>query len=121
MDVSSVTVGLPVSDLARAVAWYQRVLELGEPDVEIGDDLVEFQVGPVWLQLGQGVTARSGAEVVLRLGVADAAAERTRMVGLGVEASPVEHVEGVVDHFELHDPDGNRLGVYALVEGSPTP
>ena len=32
MDVSSVTVGLPVSDLDRAVAWYRRVLQLGEPD-----------------------------------------------------------------------------------------
>ncbi|GAA2017512.1 VOC family protein [Pseudokineococcus marinus] len=115
------TVGLPVSDLARAVAWYQRVLEMGDPDLEIGDDLVEFQVGPVWLQLGRGATARSGAQVVLRLGVADAAAEHERLLGLGVDAEPLEHVEGVVDHFGFRDPDGNRLGVYALAQESSAP
>lgn len=115
------TVGLPVSDLARAVAWYQRVLELGAPEVEIGDDLVEFQVGPVWLQLGQGATARSGAEVVVRLGVADAAAEHARLGRLGVDAGPLEHVEGVVDHFVVRDPDGNHLGVYALAEEPSAP
>ncbi|RMI13177.1 VOC family protein [Cellulomonas triticagri] len=115
MDVSSVTVGLPVGDLAAATLWYRRVLELAEPDLEPADGVVEFEVGPVWLQLGSEPSGRSGAEVVLRLGVGDAASERERLRGLGVAVGPIEHVEGAVDYFDFVDPDGNRLSIYSLV------
>lgn len=115
MDVSSVTVGLPVSDLQAAVIWYRRVLELPEPDLEPADGVVEFQVGPVWLQLGQEPTTRSGAEAVMRLGVADAAREQDRLAELGVAVGPLEHVEGAVDYFDFADPDGNRLSIYSMV------
>jgi hypothetical protein len=47
-----VTVGLPVSDLGQALGWYQAVFGLGEPDLAPADGVLEFQVGPVWLQLG---------------------------------------------------------------------
>lgn len=117
MDVTSVTVGLPVADLAAAVRWYRRVLELPEPDLEPADGVVEFAVGPVWLQLGAEPTARSGAEVVLRLGVADVGRERARLLALGLEVGPVQHVPGAVDHLEFDDPDGNRLSLYSLVSG----
>ncbi len=111
------TVGLPVSDLVRAIGWYERALELGGPDLEPADDVVELQVGPSWLQLGQEPTARSGAEVVVRLGVPDAAGERERLLGLGIAAGPLEHVEGVVDYFTFSDPDGNRLSIYSMPDG----
>lgn len=118
VDVSSVTVGLSVSDLARAISWYQRAFEMEGPDLEPADDVVEFRLGPVWLQLGQELTARSGAEVVVRLGVPDATSEHARLVGLGIALGPVEHVEGVVDYFNFSDPDGNRLSIYSTADGS---
>lgn len=105
--------GFPVSDLRRAVEWYQRVFDLGGPDLEPADGVVEFQLGSIWLQLGEEATDRSGAEVVTRFSVADAAAERDRLAGLGVEVGPLEHVPGAVDYFDFRDPDGNLLSCYA--------
>ena len=109
MNVSGAAVGFPVSDLSRSVEWYQRVLELAEPDLEPADGVVEFQVGPIWLQLGKDSTVRSGAEVVTRFGVADASRERERLEAMGVAVGPLEHVPGAVDYFDFTDPDGNVL------------
>ncbi len=61
MDVMSVTVGLPVSDLAASLEWYRRALQLGE-----------------------GATTRSGAGVVVRLGVDDAERQRERLQSAGI-------------------------------------
>lgn len=109
MDVQSVTVGLPVSDLERAVAWYQRVFALSAPDLVPADGVVEFQLGTIWLQLGEEPTRRSGAEVVTRFGISDAAAERERLIAQGVEVGPLEHVPDAVDYFDFLDLDGNKL------------
>jgi len=116
MNVSGAAVGFPVSDLSRSVEWYQRVLELAEPDLEPADGVVEFQVGPIWLQLGKDSTVRSGAEVVTRFGVADASRERERLEAMGVAVGPLEHVPGAVDYFDFTDPDGNVLSMYSEVE-----
>lgn len=116
MEVRDATVGLPVGDLSRAVEWYRRVLELEAPDLEPADGVVEFRLGPIWLQLGQDATARSGAEVVTRFGVPDAARERERLEALGVSVGPLEHVPGAVDYFDFTDPDGNVLSLYTEVE-----
>ncbi|HTF47979.1 MAG TPA: VOC family protein [Pseudonocardia sp.] len=102
-----------MSDLPRAVEWYRQVFELGEPDLEPADGVVEFQLGSVWLQLGEEPTARSGAEVVTRFGVVDARAERDRIAALGVQVGPLEHVEGAVDYCDFVDPDGNVLSFYS--------
>jgi predicted enzyme related to lactoylglutathione lyase len=115
MEVLNVAVGLPVSDLQRSVPWYRRAFELGEPDLEPVAGVVEFQFGPIWLQLLEGDTTRSGAEVVPSFGVAKAATERERLVALGLEVGPLEHVEGAVDYFEFADPDGNVLSVHSEV------
>jgi predicted enzyme related to lactoylglutathione lyase len=113
MDITDMAIGLPVSDLDLATAWYRQVLELGEPDLEPVPGTVEFRVGPVWLQLVEGESIRSGAEVAVSFGVADAAAEHRRLTGADVPVGPLEHVPGAVDHFEFTDPDGNRLGVHS--------
>ncbi len=113
VEISGVTVGLPVGDLDRAVRWYRRVLELSGPDLRPADGVVEFDIGPVWLQLGEEPAARSGAQVVTRFGVADVARERNRLEQLGVAVGPLEHVPGAVDYFDFTDPDGNVLSMYS--------
>jgi lactoylglutathione lyase len=114
VDVTSVTMGLPVGDLPRAAQWYQRVFELGEPDPHPADGVLEFQVGPVWLQLSAAPAAGSGpAGPVTRFGVPDAAAEHERLTRLGVAVGPLEHVPGAVDYFDFADPDGNQLSLYS--------
>jgi predicted enzyme related to lactoylglutathione lyase len=109
-----VTVGLPVSDLGHAVRWYQEVFGLGEPDLAPADGVLEFQIGPLWLQLSAAPTAPSVTGTVTRFGVADAGAERTRLAQLGVAVGPLEQVPGAVDYFDFTDPDGNRLSLYSF-------
>jgi predicted enzyme related to lactoylglutathione lyase len=113
MDVSSVTMALPVSDLGSAVTWYRQVLELSEPELEPAAGVVEFKFGSAWLQLGEEPTTRSGAQVIIRFGVDDAGRERQRLERLGVPVGPLEHVPGVVDYFDFTDPDGNVLSMYS--------
>ncbi|GAB2860777.1 VOC family protein [Nocardioides pacificus] len=113
MDIESVTVGLPVGDLDEAVQWYGRVLGVAAPDLEPAEGVVEFQLGPIWLQLGVEPVERTGAQVVVRLGVADAAAEHARLLELGVDADPVEDVPGAVSYFDFRDPYGNVLSCYS--------
>ena len=114
------TVGLPVSDLGHALRWYRDVFSLGEPDLAPADGVLEFQVGPVWLQLSVAPdapvapAAAAAAGTVTRFGVADAGAERSRLAGLGVAVGPLEHVPGAVDYFDFTDPDGNRLSLYSF-------
>jgi len=114
--IQSVTVGVPCADLPRSVAWYLRVFELEAPDLEPAPGVAEFKLGPIWLQLGQEPTLRTGAEVVVRFGVIDAEAERIRLMALGVPVGEVRQVESELEYFEFSDPDGNRLSMYAEVE-----
>jgi predicted enzyme related to lactoylglutathione lyase len=113
MNVTSVTVGFPVADLETAAAWYQAVFGLSSPDLEPAEGVIEFQLGPVWLQLGTEPTSRTGAETVVRFGVRDAFAEHARLTALGMEIGNVESIPGAVDFFDLRDPDGNALSLYS--------
>lgn len=83
------------------------------PDLEPAEGVVEFKVGPIWLQLGEQPTVRSGAEVIIRLGVAAAGGQRERLLTVGVTVGPLEHVPGAVDYFDFTDPDGNVLSMYS--------
>ncbi|WP_372698028.1 VOC family protein [Arthrobacter sp. JSM 101049] len=112
------TVGLPVNDLKRSIEWYQRVFALADPGLAPAGGVVEFRLGALWLQLGEEPTTRSGAEVVTRFGVGDAAVERERLISCGVEAGPLEHVPDGVDYFDFRDPDGNKLSFYSEVQPS---
>lgn len=114
MLVQSVTVGLTVADVGRSVEWYRQVLELEHPDLEPAGGIVEFRLGGLWLQLTQALPCAGGT--VVRFGVADVSAERSRLVGLGVRVGDLERVGGVLEYFEFSDPDGNRLSLYAELE-----
>lgn len=109
MKANAVTVGIPVSNLDNAVLWYQRALELGAPDQIPFDGLVEFDLGAFWLQLAASPAAGSGG-ISLNISVESAAAEQSRLASLGLTVSELERYEGVVEHFELTDPDGNKIG-----------
>jgi hypothetical protein len=83
MKVTSITVGIPVSDL-RVARWYQRVLEL-DRGMEPAPSIREFEVSPgCWLQLKREAGA-SGSGHVFRVGVEDIDEARRRLLG---SASP---------------------------------
>ena len=116
MEIVSVTIGLPVTDLAESIDWYRRVLELPEPDLEPAEGVVEWRVGPVWLQLMEAEGASTGCSAVLRLGVADVRARREQLLAAGVDVGAVEHVPGAVDYVDVTDPDGNTLSLYTELD-----
>jgi predicted enzyme related to lactoylglutathione lyase len=116
VNPTSVTVALPVRDLASAVAWYRRAFAIEREPVSPAPGLAEFVVGPIELQLSEEPTDRSGAEITVRFGVENAAAEHSRLSTLGVEVGELIHVPGVVDVFDFADPDGNLLSIYSLAD-----
>jgi predicted enzyme related to lactoylglutathione lyase len=115
MDITSVTIGLPVSDLDASCLWYGAVFERAEPDIEPAPGVVEYEVGGIWIQLVEDEHAEDNP-VVVRFGVDDVAAQHARIAALGIDVTPVEHVPGAVDTFDVRDPDGNVLGLYSLVD-----
>jgi catechol 2,3-dioxygenase-like lactoylglutathione lyase family enzyme len=73
---------------------------------------VEYEVGGVWLQLGEDDGGPGGW--VLRVGVPDVHAERRRLLDLGIDVDPVEEVDGVIAFCDFRDPDGNKLSIYTV-------
>jgi len=114
MDITSATIGITVSQLALSQLWYQAVFELDAPDLAPVDGIVEYEVGGIWIQLNEEPDAPPASGVVLRFGVSDVALEHTRLELLGVDVSPIVHVDGAVDFFDLADPDGNTLSLYTV-------
>ena len=116
MDPTSVTVAIPVSDLAAARTWYDAVLDRG-PALEPVPGIVEHEFGGVWVQLVGG--RRGSPGWVLRYGVDNLGAERERLRRLGVSVGDVETVPGVISFFEFLDPDENRLSCYRILVARP--
>jgi predicted enzyme related to lactoylglutathione lyase len=110
MQVRAVTFGIPVRDLQHAVSWYRSAFELAEPDLVALEGIVEFDLGPCWLQLALDPDRAGQSGTSVNLSVPDATAERERMARAGLTVTDVRHFEGVVDFFELTDPDGNTIG-----------
>jgi predicted enzyme related to lactoylglutathione lyase len=115
MDITSVTVGLPVTDLEASCLWYGAVFERTEPDLEPEDGVAEYEVGGIWIQLSVDDQAEDNP-VSVRFGVDDVAAQHARIGALGIDIGPVECVDGAVDWFDVRDPDGNVLSLFSLVD-----
>jgi catechol 2,3-dioxygenase-like lactoylglutathione lyase family enzyme len=108
------TLQLEVSDLARAREFYTALLG-SAPEFEPHEDFLEWRVvpsGETWIQ-AVGVSGQVRPLTCrVRFGVADIRVERDRLVGMGVEASPVTSLPGVVAFIDFADPWGNALGFY---------
>ena len=59
MEVSEVTIGIPVVELARSRDWYERMLGK-PPELEPVAGLAEFRLAGTWLQLMERSAARPG-------------------------------------------------------------
>ena len=108
----SVVVQLSVSDLGKAIAWYEQVL--GFKTVERRDDLkfahVDTNVPGLQLGLGEGGTQTGTGAVVINFSVVDVVAARTLLESRGVVFSgPTQIIPGKVALAGFRDPDGNQL------------
>jgi len=74
------------------------------------EGLVEFDLGPFWLQLALAPELAGHDGISVNISVDSASTERDRLAALGLDVTDVQRVEGVVEFFELTDLDGNKIG-----------
>jgi catechol 2,3-dioxygenase-like lactoylglutathione lyase family enzyme len=113
------TVGVPVSDQDRAVAFYSGTLGFG-----LVMDAPLPQFGGRWIVVAPAGAQQSGATIALvpasdgnpagvdtgiRLGSPDAKAAHRHFLDVGVDTGELLEWPGVPPMFSLRDPDGNRL------------
>ncbi|MCU1407102.1 MAG: hypothetical protein JWQ43_3405 [Glaciihabitans sp.] len=110
MNINAVTVGIPVNDLDAAIAWYRSALELDGLELSPVEGVAELDLGPFWLQLALAPELAGQEGISMNLSVPNATEEQARLAGLGLDVSEVQRFEGVVEFFELTDPDGNKIG-----------
>jgi len=116
------TVGVPVTDQARALDFYAGALGLETRlDVPFGDGKRWIEVAPAGAATTIALVAASanqptGHDTGIRLATADADAKHADLLARGVDADPeVLRWPGVPPMFAFRDPDGNTL---EIVEGA---
>lgn len=110
-----VTIGMPVTSMAEAEAWYLKLLG---PDVKVMrpvPGIVEFQAAPgVWLQLFEAEASQEDHRPIVRFLVEDMAAAQNQRKAIGIETGTAVNVPGIVTYSEFADPDQNALSFYAM-------
>ena len=110
------TVGVPVTDQDRAVAFYTEMLGF-----ELVMDAPLPQFGGRWIVVAPSGAAASialvpasdgnsaGVDTGIRMASPDAKAAHEHFLGAGVDTDELLEWPGVPPMFSLRDPDGNRL------------
>jgi lactoylglutathione lyase len=115
------TVGVPVTDQARALDFYAGTLGLEtRMDVPIGDGKRWIEVAPAGATTTIALVAEkanqpTGHDTGIRLAAVDADAKHADLLARGVDADEVLRWPGVPPMFAFRDPDGNTL---EIVQGS---
>ena len=97
-------------DMERATAFYRDVLGL-EPDFE-SEHWTTFRTGACTLALHAGSQPPDPT-----FEVADAAAERDRLIASGVEVTEIREPVAGLRVFDARDPDGNRFSIESRATG----
>ncbi len=121
MDMKLELVGVPVTDVDRAKAFYvDQVGFVADQDHRVSDELRFVQLTPPGsacsIAIGEGLTEMApGSQKGLQLVVDDVTAAREELVSRGVSASEVQVMPwGSFTFFA--DPDGNTWAVQQLPE-----
>jgi catechol 2,3-dioxygenase-like lactoylglutathione lyase family enzyme len=118
MDWKLELVGVPVTDVDRAKAFYvEKAGFNADHDHEVSDELRFVQLTPPGsacsIVIGTGVTHRAPGSAECQLVVSDIHGARDELRGRGLEVGDVqEHPWGSFLFFE--DPDGNSWAVQQL-------
>ena len=122
MDFKLELVQVPVSDVDRSKAFYEKVGFLAEGDHQVSDEVRFVQLTPPGSACSISLTTGAhemapGSIEGLQLVVEDADAARAELLDRGIEASEVEDFPwGRFTHFA--DPDGNRWSVQQIPDYS---
>jgi catechol 2,3-dioxygenase-like lactoylglutathione lyase family enzyme len=119
MDFKLELVGVPVSDIDRAKAFYvDQAGFVADHDHTVSEDIRFVQLTPPGsacsIALGKGLTGmKPGSMDSLQVVVADIDQARTELAGRGVDVSEVD-VQPWGSFVFFSDPDGNRWSVQQL-------
>jgi catechol 2,3-dioxygenase-like lactoylglutathione lyase family enzyme len=130
-------VSVPVSDVDRAKAFYERLGWRLDADFAFGDDIRVVQFTPTRsecsIAFGKGLTtAAPGSAQRLELAVTDIEAARDDLIGRGVEVSEPFHLDGghfvpgldperrsYLSYASFSDPDGNSWLLQEITDRLP--
>lgn len=109
-----ITVGIPVSSLTEAEAWYINFLGADTEMISPAPGIVEFKATDgVWLQIFETEDQQSSGAIV-RFLVDDMTAAQTERAAVGIDTGEAIEIPDVVTFSEFTDPFGNALGFYSL-------
>ena len=108
---------VPVTDVDRAKAFYERIGFNADHDHKVRDGLRFVQLTPPGsacsIVIGEGITEKVPGSQEIQVVVPDAGAARDLLLKAGVEASDVDAQPwGTFVHFK--DPDGNSWSLQAM-------
>ena len=119
MDWRLELVQVPVSDVDRAIAFYQQAGFVLEHDMRVSDELRFVQLtppgSPTSIAIGTGLSEMAPGSVEgLQMVVEDADAAHAELVERGIEVSEVQEFPWGRFVF-FADPDGNGWAVQQIV------
>ncbi|MEU8233747.1 VOC family protein [Actinoplanes sp. NPDC048967] len=108
---------VPVTDVDRAKAFYQRIGFNADHDHRVHEGLRFVQLTPPGsacsIALGDGITEKVPGTQEIQVVVPDADAARRQLLDAGVEASDVD-VQPWGNFVHFKDPDGNSWALQAV-------
>jgi catechol 2,3-dioxygenase-like lactoylglutathione lyase family enzyme len=108
---------IPVTDVDRAKAFYEKVGFNADHDHRIHEGLRFVQLTPPGsacsIVLGLGITDMAPGTQQIQVVVPDAEAARQQLVDAGVEASDID-AQAWGNFVYFRDPDGNKWSLQAL-------
>jgi catechol 2,3-dioxygenase-like lactoylglutathione lyase family enzyme len=117
MDWKIELIPVPVTDVDRAKAFYQRIGFNADHDAVVRPGLRFIQLTPPGsacsIVLGEGITEKTPGTQEIQVVVADAGAARAQLLAAGVEASEVDK-QPWGNFVYFRDPDGNRWSLQAI-------
>ncbi|MFJ9807541.1 VOC family protein [Streptomyces sp. NPDC101158] len=115
MDIKLELIGVPVTDVDRAKAFYEQVGFRPDHDVTVSEAIRFVQMTPPGsacsIAFGQGITEMTpGSLDNMQVVVADIEEAHAALTARGIEVSPIDDQPwGSFVYFA--DPDGNRWAV----------
>jgi predicted enzyme related to lactoylglutathione lyase len=106
-------IGYPVTDIARARAFYEEVLGLICTTIHPHSSAVEYEIGPHTLLLGSGPEMKpssDGPAVALKVENFDEAIAHLKQHKVAFLGEPFE--SPICRGAFILDPDGNKIGIH---------
>ena len=119
MDMKLELIAVPVSDVDRAKAWYEKVGFNADHDQTVSEDLRFVQLTPPGsacsICIGKGLTKlEPGSLDMILMVVENADQVREDLIGKGIEASDVDQ-QPWGRFVYITDPDGNKWSLQQMV------